>query len=195
MTRELTNLEQLLDRIGTVDADDTDRVSLGMILQAVGTRSFGPLLLLLGLLMFSPLSGIPTMPTTFGMLVLLTAIQMLFHKEHIWLPRFLLKRSVSKDKLDIVLTWLQSPARFIDRLSHPRLTFLIQGYSIRLIAVVCLLIAASVPLMELVPFLATGAGAVFAVLGLALVTKDGLIVLFGFVLTALGVFIVIQNLV
>lgn len=92
MPQKLSNLEQLLDLIDKA-ADDLDRVSLGMIVEAVGSRSFGPLLLMVGVTLASPLSGIPGMPTTMGMLVLLIAVQLLFGRQHFWLPRWLLKRS------------------------------------------------------------------------------------------------------
>jgi hypothetical protein len=51
--QEVTNLEQLLDRIGKATQDD-DRVSLGAVLDVVGRRSFGPLLLLAGLVPLAP---------------------------------------------------------------------------------------------------------------------------------------------
>jgi hypothetical protein len=114
--QELTNLEQLLDRVSEA-AHDGDRVSLGAILEVVGRRSFGPLLLVAGLVTLAPIIGdIPGMPTIMAVLVLLIAGQLLFRREHFWLPHWLLKRSVAQDKLHKALTWLRPPARFIDPL-------------------------------------------------------------------------------
>ena len=86
MVQELTGLEQLLDRIGKT-ADNRNRIFLSTILETVGSRSFGPLLLMAGVILASPLSGIPGMPTTMGVLVLLIAVQLLFDRKHFWLPR------------------------------------------------------------------------------------------------------------
>jgi hypothetical protein len=98
--QNITNLEQLLKRIGEA-VKDQERVSLGLILEVVGHRSFGPILLVAGLIMLAPLIGdIPGVPVMMGMLVVLTAGQLLFRREHLWLPRWLLKRSVAQDKLD-----------------------------------------------------------------------------------------------
>src|SRR5687768_3125757 len=106
----ITNIEQLLKRISEA-TKDKERVSLEEVLEVVGQRAFGPILLLAGLVMLAPVIGdIPGVPVIMGVLVVLSAGQLLFHREHLWLPSWLLKRSVSKDKLDKVLGWLQSPA-------------------------------------------------------------------------------------
>ena len=180
MAQELTNLEQMLDLIDKA-AKGQDRVSLELIIKAVGRRSFGPLLLLVGILLASPLSGIPGIPTIMGLLVLLIAVQLLFSSEHFWLPQWLLKRSVEPKKLDKSIQWLRPPARFVDRLIRPRLTVFVQGFSAYLIAIICLLIAAGLPGMELVPFSASGAGAVLAAFGLSLIAHDGFLALLAFI--------------
>jgi hypothetical protein len=115
MAGELTNLEQLLEHIGRVTTGCQERVSLGMILEAIGSRSFGPLLLFAGIIMVSPLSGIPGIPTTMALFVLLIAGQLLFGRKHFWLPQLLLNRSVSCTRLYRTLKWLEPPARGIDR--------------------------------------------------------------------------------
>ena len=52
---------------------DQGRVSVGDLMTAVGERSFGPLVLLAGLVTVAPLIGdIPGVPTLLGLLVLLT---------------------------------------------------------------------------------------------------------------------------
>lgn len=61
-------MEELLDRICQA-ADHQDRVSLEAVLKRVGTRSFGPLLLTVGIITVSPLTAIPGMPTSMAILV------------------------------------------------------------------------------------------------------------------------------
>lgn len=181
--RKLTNLEQLLDRIEK--AADDDRVSLDAILDVVGRSSFGPLLLVAGLVALAPIIGdIPGVPTIVAVFVLLTAGQLLFRREHIWLPRWLLKRSVARSKLCKALGWLRRPARFVDRLLRPRLTIFTQGAGIYAVAIGCIVIAAAMPAMELVPFSANGAGAALTAFGLSLIARDGLLALLAFLFTA-----------
>ncbi len=122
MTQPLQNLEQLLDRVSTV-ARQNERVSIEMVIESIGSRSFGPLLMLIGITLFSPLSGIPGMSFFMAAFVLLVAVQMLIGRKRFWLPHFILNRSVEHKKLQKALDWLSKPARGIDRVLKPRLTF------------------------------------------------------------------------
>ncbi|HBG07601.1 MAG: exopolysaccharide biosynthesis protein [Geobacteraceae bacterium GWC2_58_44] len=195
MTQEadITNLQQMLDRIEQ-SAKDQERVSLGKIVEGVGSRSFGPLLLLAGVIMASPLTGIPSMPTTMGILVLLIATQLLFRKQHFWLPDWLLKRSVAAEKLAKGVEWLRPSARFIDRWLRPRLPVFIDGVSIYIIAIACIAIALSMPAMELVPLSAHIAGLALTAFGLSLIARDGLLALLAFVATAITFGLIVYNL-
>lgn len=174
---ELADLEGLLDRIGEARARE-ERVSLGAILDAVGHRSFGPLLLVPGLVTLAPLVGdIPGVPTLMGILVLLTTGQLLLGRDRLWLPRWLRERSVARDTLSTALRRLRPVARFVDRWTGPRLTFLVRGPGHYVVAIVCLGIGVAMPPMELIPFSATGAGAALTAFGLSLIAEDGLLAL------------------
>jgi hypothetical protein len=189
MPQEITSLEEMLDRIDKT-TDQEEIVSLGLIVEAVGGRSFGPLLLVAGLIMTSPLSGLPGMPTCTGLLVLLIATQLLFGKEYFWLPRWMLQRAVERSRIRKALRLLRPPARCIGRWLRPRLPSLIQGRSI---ALVCIVIAICMPVMELVPFSAHGAGIALSAFALALIVHDGLLALIAFLATAVTFGLVAYN--
>jgi hypothetical protein len=190
---DITNLQQMLDRIEE-SAKDEERASLGHIVEAVGSRSFGPLLLMAGVIMASPLTGIPSVPTSMGIVVFLIATQLLFRRQHFWLPRWLLQRSVAADKLAKGIEWLRPSARFIDRWLRPRLPLFTDGVSIDIIALACIAIAACMPIMELVPLSAHIAGLALTAFGLSLIAKDGLLALLAFVATAITFGLVIYSL-
>ncbi|MBJ6750411.1 exopolysaccharide biosynthesis protein [Geomonas sp. Red421] len=192
MAREITTLQEMLDRIGD-SADDAGRVSLGKIVESIGNRSFGPLLLMVGVIAASPLSGMPGVPTATGVLILLIAGQLFFRRDHFWLPRWLLRRSLARDKVTKAIRWLRPLARFIDRWLRPRLPSLIRGGSIYLISFICASIAIVMPMMELVPFSAHGAGLALSAFGLALISRDGLLALIAFVVTAVSFGLVIYQ--
>ncbi len=191
----IATLEEVLDRV-LAAAQERERVSVDDILDAVGQRSFGPVLLLLGLIVLAPIIGdIPGVPTLVALMVLLLCLQLLMHREHLWLPQWLLKRNIGAAKLQKAMGYSRKPARFIDRLVKPRLTFLIRGYiPTRLAALACMLVALVMPLMEVIPFSANLAGGVLTFFGLALVARDGLLALFAFTLTGASVFVVVQGL-
>ena len=94
--------------------NDKDAVTLGALIDEIGTRSFGPLLLLAGLVTVMPIVGdIPGVPTVMALLVLLVAGQLLLGREHFWLPRWVLDRRVRRDRLVRALGWLRRPARWV----------------------------------------------------------------------------------
>lgn len=187
---EITNLQQLLDRLDQA-GNEQGEVSVGAILGAVGHRSFGPLLLVAGLITLAPIVGdIPGIPTIVGVSVFLIAGQLLFRREHVWLPTWLLDRSLTCDKLRKLLKWLRGPARFIDRLLRPRLEMFTQPAAI---AIACIIIAAGMPAMEFIPFSANAAGAALTGFGLPLIARDGLPALLAFTITAGALLLVLYN--
>ncbi|MGQ0751395.1 MAG: exopolysaccharide biosynthesis protein, partial [Betaproteobacteria bacterium] len=62
------------------------------------------------------------------------------------------------------------------------------------IAGVCVVIAGAMPVMEVVPFVANGAGAALTAFGLALVAHDGLLAILAFGFTALTLGFVLHGL-
>lgn len=181
MPERATNLEELLQRIEEA-AGDHERVTIEQIMQAVGARSFGPLVLTAGLILSTPLSGIPGLPSTMAVLVLLVAVQLLLRRKHFWLPQWILSRSVASARLRTALQHLQYPARLIDKPLRPRLKVLTYDGGSRIVAGVCLLMALIVPPLEFMPFAATIIGVALAAFGLSLITHDGLLALLAYAL-------------
>jgi hypothetical protein len=168
-------LAQILDRLAGVA--DGGGVTVGEMVEAAGRRSFGPLLLVAGLIPASPLSGVPGLPSLAALVVFLVAGQLLLRRDHFWLPGWLLRRRVSARRFRAMLRWLRPPARFIDRWMRPRLTALTGGVATYLIAATCVAIAIAMPPLELVPFANSTSGIALSAFGLALIAHDGLLAL------------------
>lgn len=192
--RQAENLQGLLRQMQNHDHDDP--VTLEAVLDSVGRRSFGPMILVPGLIVVAPIIGdIPGVPTLLALVVLLTSVQLLLGADHFWLPKWLLARSMPRDRLMKVLDWMHKPARFVDRFLHARLTWLIDTVASRyLIASMCLLISLMLPVMEFIPFSATIGGAALVCFGLALVARDGLLVLFSMLITGGVIWMIVANL-
>lgn len=191
---EPNSLNELLDRIEEA-AKDEDDVSLDDLLDEVGRRSYGPLLLLAGLITLAPVVGdIPGVPTIVGIFVLLTGVQLVFQRDHFWLPGWLLKRTIHQEKLCKAVGWMRKPAGWLDRVMKRRLSIVISGAMAYVVAIVCVGIALVMPLMEVVPFSANLAGAALTAFGLALIAHDGLVALFAFAFTIAGGIVVGLNL-
>ena len=181
MTETATSLQQMLQQL--CDAATDERVSVDTMLEAVGRRSFGPRVLLAGLVTLSPVGDIPGVPTMVAVLVLLLTTQLLWGRRSFWLPGWLLRKSIARSKMTKSIGWLERPAAFIDRFLRPRLSMFVEGFAVRLIAAVSLLISLTMPVMEAIPFSASGAGAALTAFGLALIARDGLMALLALIFT------------
>lgn len=178
MAEEPQSLQQLLERLDlAANSSDAQQVSIAHMMNAVGDRSFGPLLLFGGLVLASPLNGIPGIPTTMSLFVMLIAVQSLIHKHHFWLPKWMLRRSISTSKLLKATQAIRKPAHLIDRCTRRRFTSLAGALTTHVIALICVLVAIGTPALEVVPFSATSAGGALSVFGLSLIARDGLLVL------------------
>lgn len=187
MRHESSGLEQLIEQIRCIDSD-LDPVSLDVVLERIGRRSFGAILLFSGIIVLAPLIGdLPGVPTLVGILVAIAAIQLLAGRRYFWLPNFLLKRSIQRKRLDKVLNLMHRPARITDRFLRRRLEFFTRPGMTRVIAAVSLGVALVIPLLELIPFSANLAGITLCAFGLSLVARDGLFALLSLIAAA-GVF-------
>jgi hypothetical protein len=170
-----TTLGEVLDKLGEARRGRGEELTIGNIVETIGRRSFGPLLLVAGLLAVSPLTGIPGVPTTLGLLVALIAGQLLLRRKRLWLPAWIEHRHVRTEHLATAVRWLRRPARVIDRLLRPRLEGVTEQGGLYAIALVCALIGVVMPSLELVPFSAHLAGIAVTGFGLALIAHDGLV--------------------
>jgi hypothetical protein len=187
------NLEHLLDRLMSA-AEDRDPVPLGRIFESIGNRSFGPLLLAAGVILVSPLSAIPGMATLMGLFVFAIAVQLLIARRHFWLPGWLLRRSVARAGLEKSVRRIRPSARVVDRYIRPRLRIAVQGAGLHLIALLCVILAAAMPMMELVPFSASAAGFALTAFGLALTARDGFLAVVAVLSTSLTSCLIVTTL-
>jgi hypothetical protein len=180
-TRDLTDL---LDRVALA-AHDRDRVPLRDIMHRLGDASITPAILVVSVLLISPLSGVPGIPTISAFLVITLSVQALLGRDQAWLPDFLLRRTLPAHKLTRALGWLRRPCAFVDRNTRPRLMILTRGVMRRVTLLACTVIPLGWPVLELVPFVATTGGLTVGLLVFGLFTRDGLFVLGGYGMIAL----------
>lgn len=171
----------ITDLIGRVrEGADGERVSVGEIVESLGQDSLPPNLMIPALAVVSPLSGIPLFSSICGMLIALIAAQMLMGRDHVWLPGFLSRREVSGARLRKALDWMERPARFLDRVSHERLTPLVRRPMRWVVQAICLGCGLVMPLLEFIPFTSSLMGVVVSLLAFGLLARDGVFVLLGF---------------
>lgn len=172
------SIEEVLDCVE--DAGDGDeRVAVSEIVDQIGDSAFAPLMLVPALIMISPATAVFGVATFCGLATALIAFQMMIGRERLWLPGFIRRRTVPRKWLDSALHWLSKPARLVDGLTHQRLPALTASPFDRLWAFVCMVAALFIPVFELVPMSATIIAAAILLFSLAMVARDGLLVILG----------------
>lgn len=180
---------EILDRLRKT-ADEHNEVSVGDVLDAIGDRSYGPALFIPALIEVTPVGGIPGVPTFLAVIIALTAAQLFFDREHLWLPSFIRNRTVSGARLHKSADKLDGIARKLDKWFHGRMPRFVKQPWPRIAAVAILVLCCTVPPLEFLPFASSAPMLAIAAFGLALLVRDGLLMLvalgFSIVSLALG---------
>ncbi len=157
-----------------------DDVSVQDLVESTGENSFATLLFVVALIMVTPLSGIPTAPTIGAVIIALIVGQWALGRDHLWLPGWIARREVSSKTFCKGLEWAKKPAAFIDRHTHSRLTPLARRPLKVIPLAAILLIVATWPFLEILPFFTTLCAVAVALFAFGLMVKDGLYILAGF---------------
>lgn len=173
----------ILDRLDEL-AERQDRLTLGRTIEAFGHRSYAPFLVILPLLEISPLGAIPGLPTMLALVIALIAVQMLFGRKHLWLPGFLTNRSVTSEKAKKAIKKVRPIAERMDKWFHGRLPALTKGPMVRVAAAAIIVMTLAVPPLELLPMATTAPMAAIAAFGMALLVRDGLLMVIAFTAAA-----------
>ena len=175
-TRPIDNLQSLLDRL-EAQRPNAAELTIGDLFDAVGRRAFGPVLVLPGLFVVSPLGGIPGATSAAGLTTVLLSLPVVFKRRRLWLPQAVRQRHIARKRLLKATHALRRPARWVDHLLKPRLEWVMHGVMLQLIAVVISAVGLTMPMLEVVPFADTVPGAAIVVFGLSLTSHDGLFAL------------------
>ena len=145
---EKAPLEAMAD--DAVDAAQNGKVTIGDLLDSFGDRGFGPMLALCGLIAaIPPVGGIPGVPTTMGLLTVLLAGQIVFGRKMPWMPGFIRKLGVSKDKVEAARDKGQSIFSKIDSLIRQRMQWASGRAAAYVAALCCVLLGLMMPPLEL----------------------------------------------
>ena len=195
MARAVHNhdLEHVLDLLlRACDEHDHGRVSVADAMRVIGDRSFGPLLLVPGLIGLSPIGAIPGVPGVMAVIVMFVAVQILIGRDHAWLPDTLGRRAIDTARLRRVVKAIHPYARRVDDFLGPRLTHLTTGFFFYVLAALCLLVAIVTPVIELVPLAGIVPNAAIVAYGLAITAHDGLWALVAFLFSGASIYLILM---
>lgn len=186
---ESESLQDLLERMNK-HVQEVGQAQVGEIVDQFNDRSFGPILVLIGVIAASPVGAIPGIPAFLAIILLFFISQNLIGMKHIWLPSHLEQRYISAKQFDQAVQRAMPWAKRIDRVIQPRLTPLVQWPMNYVLAILAALLAISMGPLELIPFAVFVPALGITAIGLAKVAKDGLLALTAYALSA-GVFYIL----
>ena len=179
------NLDGMLDQLEEL-AGSSDKVSVDEVMDAAGHRSFGPLLLVVGVFAAAPgLADIPGVASVLGLLVLIVSVQLLFGRTNFWLPKWLLDRKISGETLQKMTSskWMRRLAKWTDKVVKERLEMFTGPKARYAIAFACTLMALALPVTEVVPMGTNGVSLGLVAFGLSMIARDGVMALVGFLIS------------
>jgi hypothetical protein len=180
--KEKAKVSQILHGL-TVGQPD-ERLTVADLQREFGDRAFGLLLLLFALPNCIPIPGIPGLSTITGLPVVFFALQLALGREYPYLPAWLRGQSFTRGQLAHLIVKAGPKLRWVEAMIRPRIAMAVNGAGERLLGIIVLVLAITlslpIPLGNLLPAIA------LALLSLALVERDGLLVLVGYAASAIA---------
>jgi hypothetical protein len=150
-----------------------DTVTLGQLMKIMERRSFGAVILLLGLVAISPLTIVPGGTWAVAAATLLFSAQLLFGMRHPWLPRQLLDLKMPRGELEKFASKSRKMAHTADKLTAPRLRFLTRPPFVIGVAILCMVASLITFPLGLIPLGPVLPGVAILLMGIGLTARDG----------------------
>ncbi len=162
---------ELLDDL--VDAFPGDKTSVGELIDRLDSRAHGMLLLVLALPMCIP--NVPGISTIFGVLMMLPALQLVMGSRRLWVPQRVRRWEIECAPLRRTLRAATPPLKRVEYLIKPRWSRLTRFPVTILVGLQTLLMAFILILP--IPFANWPPGMTVAITSLALLQRDGVLML------------------
>ena len=176
-------LSQRLAQI--VEEPGPDRLTFSELATQLHARAWGGLLVI-----FAAINVIPLPPGAsifFAVPLIIVTAQMAFGRASPWFPARINRRGVTKDELGRLIAKMEWLEVRVERMFKPRLATLTGPAATRLIGIVCFILA----LMTMLPIVHVAPAAVIVLFGLALIYRDGALIIAAAVTTLVGAAIAI----
>ena len=164
------SFNHLLDSLLSETSGET--VTLGELMRIVERRSFGAVILLLGVIAISPLTIVPGATWTVAAVTLMFSLQLMFAR-HPVLPKQLMTMKMPRPALESFVRSMRQAAHIADNITGPRLIFLTQQPFVIAVGIVCVLASLVTFPLGLVPLGPVLPGLSIVLMGIGLTARDG----------------------
>ena len=165
------------DVLVSLGRDGDERLALDEMVDAFGERALGAVMILIAVVSLLPWP--PGGKVVFSLPLMLIASEVTLQRQTLWLPGWLLRRSVSRAGSASGMSRMLPAVRFIENLSKPRLPGLTGPLARMVIGLICLFL--SVMLAFPVPFGDMLPAVTIVIFGFALMQRDGLATIAGLI--------------
>lgn len=184
----ISSAADVIDRISdAADHAGDGKVTIGRLLDEIGHRSHGPLLLVPALIALLPTGAVPTVPTIMGVTILLISVQIVFAGDHVWLPEKLENAGLKPSRVKSAMKKARPWAERLDVVIRPRLKFMTRRTGTVAVAVISAVLALLMPPLELIPFAVFMPATVLVILAMGVTIGDGAWVIAGMTLALAAV--------
>jgi len=162
----------LSQRLAQIVAEDgPDRLSFTELAKQLHARAWGGLLVIFAAINVIPLP--PGASVFFAIPLIIITAQMAFGRASPWFPARIDRRGVAKVDLSRLIEKMEWLEVRVERMFKPRLPVLTGPTATRLIGIVCFVLA----LLTTLPIVHVAPAAVIVLFGLALIYRDGALVI------------------
>ena len=162
----------LSQRLAQIVAEDgPDRLSFTELAKQLHARAWGGLLVIFAAINVIPLP--PGASVFFAIPLIIITAQMAFGRASPWFPARIDRRGVTKHDLGRLIEKMEWLEVRVERILKPRLAMLTSPTATRLIGIVCFVLA----LLTTLPIVHVAPAAVIVLFGLALIYRDGALVI------------------
>ena len=175
--QQTKKITELLDSF--LNEMDGKNVCVGDIYQVLGKRTYGSFIFFIGLIALSPLGAIPGIGIICGLTAFLIAIQYFFREGGPWLPSVIIERKITTQKAE---KSIKKTRPYIDWMEHylkPRLIFFTRPPFNYLVMGVVIMMSGTMIMLTVIPWAITLPALALTLMGLAIVSGDGLIMIAG----------------
>lgn len=169
------HLRRFSDVIESLGVGDDPKLKLEELVEAVGERGFGAMILILSILALLPWP--PGGKAVFAVPIILMSLELAFQRDSIWLPRWALRTSISRPAYRAGVSRIMKTVRYVENLTRPRIPFLTGEVADTVTGLLCVLLALIMALP--IPFGDALPGIALVFFALGMMQRDGVAILLG----------------
>lgn len=181
-------LTRLIEK--TVSDSDKETLKVGEVVDKLGSRGFGPLLIIPCIFVILPTGFLPGVPAVAGTIIAFCSFQIMIGKERPWLPEKIRNLSMKRQKAEDAFDRKKKFIKKIDKVMNRRLEVLTHNYMQRITGGLTFFLALGMISIGFIPFAPDMMSLPILLFGLGYIAHDGLFVLLGFLLLIGAAFLI-----